>query len=104
MTDPTDAEVEAAAKAMAEQDALGATADGPGISRQSWKAYEPMARAALTAAAQVRGRQTQAEIDQLYATSTHISRDTPLMPIYSATEDTEDYGESVLGYRPGDKS
>jgi hypothetical protein len=41
--------IERVARAMMEQDALGATADGPGIHRGGWRAYEGMARAAIAA-------------------------------------------------------
>ena len=41
--------VERVARAMAEDDRLGAVADGPGVLRQSWRAYVPMARAAIEA-------------------------------------------------------
>ena len=40
---------EKVAQAMAEQDQLGATADGPQINRGGWRAYLPMARAAIEA-------------------------------------------------------
>ena len=55
--------IERVAQAMAEQDQLGATADGPQINRGGWRAYLPMARAAIETMREPNEKMLKADMD-----------------------------------------
>lgn len=78
----TESKIERAAKAMSETDQLGAVADGPGIHRQSWRAYVPLARAAIEA---VRAELTPSMIEAGVARYLEL-RDAPVLRSFLVSE------------------
>jgi uncharacterized protein (DUF2147 family) len=98
MTPVSEAEVEAAAKIIdpSAWSDLAKEMWRPGAVEKRQRSARNLARAALTAAAQVREK---AAIAEKIAQADKAGPRQPLMPIYGATEDQ---GEDVLGIRKGE--